>query len=363
MDPDDNENEEHATKVATRVDALLALSYDEAFAASEPLRKYIEEQEDAASLQKEFREHWHVEAPPELRQVLEELLDPDLARANSEAVQTFLRDPLAVAPPELGMSSTPFDGNGRMAGSMDVEEARPSGLVNSQVDALLAQPFELALAGCKPLEHYIAGHEDAASVRKEFREHWGTGAPAEMRQVLEEFLDPEIAAANATAVQAFARDPASPALHGETAGPMPMPGQGFNLEGASPLPSTSRQQGGQEMHGDIGEEDFDEEETEDGEDSVDLTGEVERLLRTDLKDAMSQSEELRHYILDREDAEELKAEFEEYWGPNAPKALHQVLEEVLWPALARAEAEKRELAKAEKRELAKVSKTPPRSRL
>ena len=36
--------------------------------------------EDRESLQEEFRQHWHVEAPLEMRQILEEVLDPEVGR-------------------------------------------------------------------------------------------------------------------------------------------------------------------------------------------------------------------------------------------------------------------------------------------
>ncbi|CAK9066095.1 ABC transporter D family member 2, partial [Durusdinium trenchii] len=80
--------------LAARVRALLQQPFDQALKACPALREYIQNRsdEDAKALEEEFREHWHAEAPLEMRQILEEILDPEVAAANVAATEALLQE-------------------------------------------------------------------------------------------------------------------------------------------------------------------------------------------------------------------------------------------------------------------------------
>lgn len=224
---------------AGAVHALLSRPFDVALRECAPLREYLREQGDAGELEQEFREHWHPEAPAELRQVLVELLDPAAAAAAVAATEAFLRDPTQAfhssdpstsgPSPSSSPGDEPFQQNPREFSAAaaareeffleDDEEPRSGEsrepVDGASVDELLARPFDEALGECEALRRHIEEQEDAAEVREEFRQHWHPGAPSELRQVLEEVLDPAAAAAAARAHAAFVHRVA-PMLDGAT---------------------------------------------------------------------------------------------------------------------------------------------------
>merc|ERR1712039_245233 len=84
----------------------------------------------------------------------------------------------------------------------DDEESQGPDLV-AAVDELLNQPFDTALQNNEHLRRYINEHENSKELEDEFRESWHPEAPAELRTVLEEILDPRRAAAAAEELQKF----------------------------------------------------------------------------------------------------------------------------------------------------------------
>eukprot|EP00930_Biecheleria_cincta_P102521 TRINITY_DN94268_c0_g1_i1.p1 TRINITY_DN94268_c0_g1~~TRINITY_DN94268_c0_g1_i1.p1 ORF type:complete len:265 (-),score=60.63 TRINITY_DN94268_c0_g1_i1:36-788(-) len=204
---DSEAEDENAPHV--RVAQLLHLPFDEALKECGQLQLYIQEREDAESLEAEFRENWHPEAPAELRQVLEEILDPELAAAAADATEAFLRNPTETHGDMLGEAPSPLDGNGDRTGggtdeSLDdmsvtdhseIDEDFAGASVVSDVDALLAGSFEEAVQTCDALRQYIQnrGGSEANELEDEFRANWHPDAPSALRQVLMELLDPELA--------------------------------------------------------------------------------------------------------------------------------------------------------------------------
>ncbi|CAE7446484.1 unnamed protein product [Symbiodinium microadriaticum] len=97
----------------------------------------------------------------------------------------------------------------RASSNQDPHE--PNG-VSRKVEELLCKPFDEALKHCPALAEYIqknSSKEDSGTLEKEFREHWHREAPQELRQVLEEIVDPEAAAANVAETEAFLRNRSS----------------------------------------------------------------------------------------------------------------------------------------------------------
>lgn len=275
--------------LARNVDALLQRPFDEVLRQLPALQRHLEAQEDVREVEEEFRAAWHLEAPPELRQLLEELLDP--AAAVDEPASSML----------------------------DTDD------LNGRVEALLERPFDEALRLLPALRQHLDAQEDAADVEEEFRAAWHPEAPAELRQVLEELIDPAAAAASAEATEAFLRNPAA-------AFPSGPPG---NDEGEE-FPSFD-EEFGEAMKG-MRSGDTPEDDGED-ENQPDLRSAVDELLQKSFDEALLALPALKEHIASQEDARDVEDEFRESWHPEAPEALRQVLEELLYPAGAAANAE------------------------
>jgi len=242
---------------------------------------------------------------------------------------------------------------------------------DAQIEALLGLPFDEALRQCEALRVYIQTHEDASELIEEFRAHWHPGAPAELQKVLEEILDPEMAAINRTLSEAFLRDPvgsvtttggggAGGAVAGGGLGGLGGGGglgcRGRGPSGGPPLgPAVDEEPGlddepprapppRQGPRPDLEEEERDMDFAEAGDDYDDeddgsAAERVGALLGLPFDQALDECEELRRYLAELEDREEVEEEFREHWGPEAPRALRRVLEEILDArAAARAEA-------------------------
>lgn len=206
---------QNAGDLSVRVDDLLGRPFQEALRLLPALRHYIETQEDAKELEEEFRTAWHPEAPAELRQVLEEIIDPGAFAASAAATEEFLKDPTAAFPGEADLSMEKFDetfhledlseadlrGAQQLRGESfeelpEDEEQSVQAYACEQVDKLLHQTFDEAVRDCPALRQYIASQENAREVEEEFRQSWHVDAPEALRQVLEEILDPAAAATN-----------------------------------------------------------------------------------------------------------------------------------------------------------------------
>eukprot|EP00927_Polykrikos_kofoidii_P012427 TRINITY_DN1534_c1_g1_i1.p1 TRINITY_DN1534_c1_g1~~TRINITY_DN1534_c1_g1_i1.p1 ORF type:complete len:279 (-),score=62.22 TRINITY_DN1534_c1_g1_i1:33-824(-) len=72
-----------------RIETLLALPFREALQRCPELAMYLEAQEAPDEVRAEFEQHWSEEAPTELRDVLLEVLHPEVAAVNSAAVEEF----------------------------------------------------------------------------------------------------------------------------------------------------------------------------------------------------------------------------------------------------------------------------------
>lgn len=77
--------------VALRVNSLLQMTFHEALTSCSALANFIGGQEDPALVEEEFAQHWHQEAPAEMRFVLEELV---AAEEGDEAPESRYEDPL-----------------------------------------------------------------------------------------------------------------------------------------------------------------------------------------------------------------------------------------------------------------------------
>ena len=223
--------------LAKKVKALLSKPFDEALEDCAALKEYIRShgKEDAKALEEEFREHWHVEAPLAMRQILEEVLDPEVAAANVAATEALLSEKAPLLNDEAESTSlrekaesgfqapvmTPSAADGfwfqdgsrdneldyrgpreNPADSMppiDDEEEDPFADVNvtAAIDKLLSLPFETAIVECKKLQAYVhssdRGKQEVLDLEAEFKESWSPEAPRELRDLLEELLFPEIA--------------------------------------------------------------------------------------------------------------------------------------------------------------------------
>jgi len=249
----------------------------------------------------------------------------------------------------------------------DDDESR----TDAQIEDLLGVPFDEALRQCEALRVYIQTHEDASELIEEFRAHWHPGAPAELQKVLEEILDPEMAAIKRTLSEAFLRDPvgtvattgsggAGGAIAGGglsgLCGGRGLCGRGRGPSGGPPLGAAVDEDPGfddepprvppprQGPRPDLEEEERDVDFAEAGDDYDDeddgsAAERVGALLGLPLEQALDECEELRRYLAELEDREEVEEEFREHWGPEGPRALRRVLEELLDArAAARAEA-------------------------
>lgn len=239
--------EQEALDVRLAVDTLLSQPFEQALESCAALREYIAARgEAAAELAEEFREHWHRDAPAELRQVLEELIDPAVAAASRVATEAFLRDPTSALPPFDFDGLDGSEGRGaegepeRRTSEMELlsgeeleakllraderaankaseaaevaENAKAEAAADAaaealsrRAEALLALPFDEAMGECDALRKYVREREDSADVEIEFRTHWHLEAPSQLREVLVEVLDPEVAAEAAAAASAFNR--------------------------------------------------------------------------------------------------------------------------------------------------------------
>lgn len=231
---DDAEGEEH--DLVVRVDVLLGMPFEEALKAFPQLQQYILEHDDAASLQKEFQQSWHPEAPRELRDVLEELLDPEAHAAAADAAQRLEATPSGLemssfaSPPEeelsphrikvqTGVSDDMASGLRFMPESSDTPEsplwamqraessapeADDEDSVAAEIEALLSTPFEEAVQRCTLLQRYLGAQgDDAKDIEEEFRVNWSLDAPQELRDVLRQMLDPEADAENTQQSEEF----------------------------------------------------------------------------------------------------------------------------------------------------------------
>jgi len=200
-----------------RVDEILSMPFEQALQACDSLRVYIEGHEDAVALREEFRESWHLDAPADLRQVLEEVIDPEAFAAAAafevEAAAVRLVD-LPLLPhgePLMREAEQPVDLMHDEKMQLDHDEtqaAKPTAIpVNHQpmdedydndeafsanhdrAKALLALPFDEALSQCGELQRYIQGADDGEALEREFQEHWHLDAPEALRDVLFELLE------------------------------------------------------------------------------------------------------------------------------------------------------------------------------
>jgi len=208
--------------LAKKVKALLSKPFDEALEDCDALKEYIRShgKEDAKALEEEFREHWHVEAPLAMRQILEEVLDPEVAAANVAATEALLSEKAPLLDDEAestslrekaesgfqdGSRNNELDYRGpreNPADSMppiDDEEEDPFADVNvtAAIDKLLSLPYETAIVECKELQAYVhssdRSKQEVLDLEAEFKESWSPEAPRELRDLLEELLFPEIA--------------------------------------------------------------------------------------------------------------------------------------------------------------------------
>lgn len=89
---DDTEQEQYWLDLSAKVDALLALPFDQALERCPELAQYIAAQENPDEVSVEFSQRWGDPqlVPAELRTVLEELLSPDLAAVNAAETEAFM---------------------------------------------------------------------------------------------------------------------------------------------------------------------------------------------------------------------------------------------------------------------------------
>merc|ERR1712008_379072 len=199
-----------------RVQELLSVPFEQALQACDALRAYIDGHEDAAALREEFRESWHPDAPADLRQVLEEVIDPEAFAAaaafEAEAAAEHAVDLPLLAPhggPVLRDAEQPLDFIHNEKRPLDIVEpqtAKPAAIpMNHQfmaedddgtpsanhdrLKALLALPFDQALSQCGELQRYIQGAADREALEREFRENWHVDAPDALQDVLFELLE------------------------------------------------------------------------------------------------------------------------------------------------------------------------------
>ncbi|CAE7877088.1 unnamed protein product [Symbiodinium sp. KB8] len=140
--------------VSRKVEELLCKPFDEALKHCPALAEYIQKnssKEDSGTLEKEFREHWHREAPQELRQVLEEIVDPEAVIGFADLYGHLKVGPLA------GFCA---DDGFRVCAELNAELMRPVGAV--------------AAAGCK-WAMVREEHDRIKECRAEFEEDYEAG--------------------------------------------------------------------------------------------------------------------------------------------------------------------------------------------
>eukprot|EP00929_Paragymnodinium_shiwhaense_P120307 TRINITY_DN92241_c0_g1_i1.p1 TRINITY_DN92241_c0_g1~~TRINITY_DN92241_c0_g1_i1.p1 ORF type:complete len:283 (-),score=77.51 TRINITY_DN92241_c0_g1_i1:15-863(-) len=228
-------DEENDLRLDATVNNLLAKTFEEALQDFPALRDYIHSHMTPEDLHEEFRACWSLAAPedggapPELRQVLKELLDPALAAKQADALAAFQRDPTSalLAHPqeplrqmEGSVSSSLAGGETGLLrdceaavqsflGALDVGQDgqdAESGMRDEEVEGCINRrlqlPLQKALEEWPELRAYIDASEDG--LLDEFAAHWSVhAAPETLRQVLRELLDPAIAERAAVEHAAF----------------------------------------------------------------------------------------------------------------------------------------------------------------
>ncbi|CAE8595786.1 unnamed protein product, partial [Polarella glacialis] len=91
-----DEIQDEASAASSRVEMLLSMPFKEALEECEELRRFVRNparpEADTKELEAEFLENWSPEAPKELRDVLEELLDPEVADSAAEDQARFKQE-------------------------------------------------------------------------------------------------------------------------------------------------------------------------------------------------------------------------------------------------------------------------------
>jgi hypothetical protein len=214
-------------KQVVTVSSLLGKPFDQALQEFPPLQRYLEENEtedDPGACENEFRGHWGLEAPTDLRELLDDLLNnPTRVKVNllfskpfDEALKEFpeLREYIKENDPEddpgaceqefrlhWGMEEAPADLHMLLENLLNPE---PEKAKDPEVASLLAKPFDQALKECPQLRTYIdesKKQDDSGQEEKELRAHWGPEAPAAMHEFLRDLLHPEEDAAEATVAE------------------------------------------------------------------------------------------------------------------------------------------------------------------
>eukprot|EP00933_Yihiella_yeosuensis_P078733 TRINITY_DN9054_c3_g1_i1.p1 TRINITY_DN9054_c3_g1~~TRINITY_DN9054_c3_g1_i1.p1 ORF type:complete len:317 (+),score=89.75 TRINITY_DN9054_c3_g1_i1:45-953(+) len=242
----------------------------------------------------------------------------------------------------------------------------------SMVDALLQMSFDEALKSCQQLNEYVYGQnrdpDEVKALIEEFKVDWHPEAPAELRHVLEELLDPEAAAASAAATQALLQGTGAPILQEER--PFDKSDRTLQEDGDGKLidrflSGDGNSDGGATLDrvsslltGSSGRtptelsvepipaerqkwEDLEELQEDDTYCHVDDDRRVDELLSMSFEEALDKCEELRRYVQDpaRGEAKELTEEFRNHWGvEEAPVELRAVLRDLLNPNAAAANA-------------------------
>uniref|UniRef100_A0A7S1F742 Uncharacterized protein n=1 Tax=Noctiluca scintillans TaxID=2966 RepID=A0A7S1F742_NOCSC len=190
---------------------LLAMPFEQALQHCEALRTYISTNDEPTELETEFREAWHVDAPVELRQLLEELLwsevdfsdtaPPDHLNEIGHMRYTDERTLLLSSGfDERFHERVPRGSASDHDGEVDVDDDVQC--TEEVVGDLLNRPFLEAVQMCAELRQYIKEH-GGDELLEEFRTHWSAEAPRQLREVLSEILDPRIAAASAAQHEVF----------------------------------------------------------------------------------------------------------------------------------------------------------------
>eukprot|EP00439_Symbiodinium_sp_Y106_P019682 s600_g2.t1 len=191
----------------------------------------------------------------------------------------------------------------------DMADASRASAAN-QVEELLCKPFDEALKHCPALAEYIQKNST-----EEFRRR-GAIAPQELRQVLEEIVDPEAAAANVAETEAFLRN-RTPLVEDPLS------------EGAEHSASSDRLVVRQELSGEQGLG-IDHDQEDDQFADLDIASAVDRLLSMSFEAAMKTSMELRDYVRNpkrsKDEIADLEAEFAQSWSLEAPTELRDILE-------------------------------------
>lgn len=225
-----------------KVDTLLRLPFEEALAVFPQLKAYIDEHansDDEQPLVDEFREAWSPDAPQELRDVLEQLIDPEAYEAASK-LPLSVQDGVHFGSDELGEMQQDGPSSGKFGNSADeqglfnlpmdgyetspavqrlLDEGNVDELLRLEeldstmqeesvhleaVEELLRKSFDEALVECDALQSYLEMQGDERKdVEEEFRSCWSPDAPTELRDVLAQLLDPDAAAENANGTADF----------------------------------------------------------------------------------------------------------------------------------------------------------------